>query len=288
MSGERTGTIPAADPGIGLFARWVGSEGPLVIALHGGPGASHDYLRPQFDRLAVGRTLLFYDQRGGGQSEAPREAALDWRAHVADLAAVIGHEHAAHPPAATLLGFSWGGLLALLFTLEHPELVGRLALVAPAPTFEDARAAYNAEFARRQAAPEVAAARAELSGSGLRERDPDAFWRRAFELSVAGYFKEPSRARLLTPFRVGARAQQAVWHSLRDMDLRPRLGEIRVPTLILHGRHDPVPLAASEELERRIPGARLIVFEDSGHALYSEETDRFVAELDAFLPQTGG
>ena len=161
-------------------------------------------------------------------------------------------------------------------------------LVAPAPTFEDARAAYNAEFARRQAAPDVAAARAELSQSGLRERDPDAFWRRAFELSVAGYFKEPSRARRLTPFRVGQRAQKAVWDSLRGMDLRPRLGAIRVPTLILHGRHDPVPLAASEELERRIPGARLVVFEDSGHALYSEETDRFVALLDEFLPKAIG
>ena len=281
MTAERTGAIPAADPAIALFARWVGA-GPLVITLHGGPGASQDYLRPQFDLLARGRTLLFYDQRGGGASEAPREAALDWRAHAADLAAVIAHQRAA--PAA-LLGFSWGGLLAVLFTLEHPDLVGRLALIAPAPTYEDARTAYNEEFARRQAAPEVAAARAELSRSGLRERDPDAFWRRAFELSVAGYFRAPSRARRLTPFRVAARAQQAVWHSLRGLDLRSRLGEIRVPTLILHGRHDPVPLAASETLAQRIPGARLVVFEDSGHALYTEETDRFVRELDEFLPR---
>lgn len=282
MTSERTGTIPAADPAIALFARWVGAGGPLVVTLHGGPGASQDYLRPQFDLLARGRTILYYDQRGGGASEAPREAALDWRAHAADLAAVIAHQRAAP---ATLLGFSWGGLLAVLFTLEHPDLVGRLALVAPAPTYEDARAAYTAEFERRQSSPEVAAAREALSRAGLRERDPQAFWRRAFELSVAGYFKEPSRARLLTPFRVGARAQKAVWESLRGLDLRPRLPEIRVPTLVLHGRYDPVPLAASETLVGRIDGARLAVFEDSGHALYSEETDRFVAELDAFLPQ---
>lgn len=282
MTAERTGTIPAADPAIALFARWVGTGGPLVIALHGGPGASQDYLRPQFDLLATGRTLLFYDQRGGGASPAPREAALDWRAHAADLAAVIAHERAAP---ATLLGFSWGGLLAVLFTLDHPELVGRLALIAPAPTYEAARADYDREFNRRQAAPEVAAARAELSQSGLRERDPEAFWKRAFELSVAGYFKEPSRAKNLTPFRVGARAQKAVWESLRGLDLRPRLGQVRVPTLILHGRHDPVPVAASETLAAAIPGARLAVFEDSGHALYAEETERFVRELDAFLPK---
>jgi len=214
----------------------------------------------------------------------PREAPLDWKAHVADLAAVV-REHGAPP--ATLLGFSWGGLLALLFTLEHPDLVARLALVAPAPTFPDARDAYNAEFVRRQAAPAVAAARAELSASGLRETDPDAFWRRAFELSVAGYFRDPSRARHLTPFRVGARAQKAVWESLKGLDLRAAVARIGVETLILHGRHDPVPLTASETLVELMPHARLVVFEDSGHALYAEETDKFVRELDAFLPKDG-
>lgn len=188
------------------------------------------------------------------------------------------------PIPATLMGFSWGGLLALLFAMEHPDLVDRLALIGPAPTFPDARAAYNREFERRQAAPEVAAARAELSKSGLRERDPEAFWKRAFELSVAGYFRDPSRAKNLTPFRVGARAQKAVWESLLGIDLREKLKTVTAETLILHGRWDPVPVSASETLASLMPDARLVIFEDSGHALYAEETDRFLKELDAFLP----
>lgn len=281
---ERTGRIAGGAPGVELFARWVGDGGPVVVALHGGPGASQDYLRPQFDLLATGRTILYYDQRGGGQSPVPAGAPLDWRAHVADLEAVVRSQ--LHPPA-TLLGFSWGGLLALLFTLEHPELVDRLAVIGPAPTYPEARREYLAEFERRQAAPEVAAAREALSRSGLRERDPDAFWRRAFEYSVAGYFRDPARARNLTPFRVASRAQQAVWESLRGADLRMRVGAIRQPTLILHGRHDPVPVHASELLATLLPDARLVVFEDSGHALYAEETERFVRELDAFLPRQG-
>ena len=279
---ERTALIGGADPSVQLFARWIGDTPPVIPVLHGGPGASQDYLRPQFDRLAAGRTILYYDQRGGGQSKTPREAALDWRAHVADLETIV-RQHATPP--VTLAGFSWGGLLALLFTLEHPGLVERLALVAPAPAYPEARDAYNAEFERRQAAPEVAAARTELSQSGLRERDPDAFWKRAFELSVAGYFKEPSRASRLTPFRVGARAQKAVWESLEGLDLRPRLADVTAETLILHGRWDPVPLSSSETLASLLPNARLVVFEDSGHALYTEETDRFVQVLDEFLPK---
>jgi proline iminopeptidase len=276
---ERTGTLRGA--GVDLFARWVGEGGPTVVVLHGGPGASMDYLRPQFDRLAGDRTLLFYDQRGGGRSEVPREAPLDWRAHVADLEAVLT---GLTPRPSCVMGFSWGCLLAILHALEHPGAVQKLALVAPAPTWAAAREAFDAEFARRQADPRIAAARAALSASGLRERDPDAFWRRAFELSVAGYFRDPSRATQLSPFRVSARAQQAVWHSLSGMDLRPRLGAITADTLILHGRYDPVPLAASELLAATLPRARLVVFEDSGHTLYTEETERFVQVLDPFLP----
>ncbi len=278
---ERTGTVRGA--GVDLFARWVGDTGPVVVVLHGGPGASMDYLRPQFDLLADGRTLLFYDQRGGGRSEAPREAPLDWRAHVADLEAVLA---GLDPRPTCVAGFSWGGLLAVLHSIEHPGAVAQLALVAPAPTYAAAREAFDAEFARRQADPRIAEARAALSRSGLREKDPDAFWHRAFELSVAGYFREPSRAVQLTPFRVAARVQQAVWHSLAGMDLRPRLGGITADTLILHGRHDPVPLVASETLASHLPHARLEIFEDSGHTLYTEETDRFVALMDPFLPRS--
>lgn len=278
---ERTGRLAGA--GVALFARWVGDGGPQIVVLHGGPGASHDYLRPQFDALARGRTLLYYDQRGGGRSEVPRDAPLGWREHVADLAAIVA---SATAPPATLLGFSWGGLLALLFALEHADLVGRLALVAPAGTHAEIRDRFERTFAERQAAPAIVRERAALSRSGLRERDPAAFWRRAFELSVAGYFKDASRATRLTPFRVAARAQRAVWESLAGLDLRSRLPSIAAETLVLHGRYDPIPVQSSETLAALMPRARLVVFEDSGHALYAEETARFVEVLDPFLPRT--
>jgi len=277
---ERPDTIAGA--GVSLFARWVGERGPTVVVLHGGPGASMDYLRPQFDLLATGRRLLFYDQRGGGRSAVSLETPLGWREHVADLEAVLA---GLTPRPSCVLGFSWGGLLAILHQLEHPGSVAKLTLVAPAPTYAEAMEAFEAEFARRQAAPAIAEARAALSASGLRERDADAFQRRAFELSVAGYFREPARAALLTPFRVSARAQKAVWRSLAGMDLRDRLGELAADTLVLHGRHDSVPLLASEVLVERLPNARLEVFEDSGHLVHVEETSRFVAVLDGFLPK---
>ena len=269
---------------IPLFTRRVGS-GPLVVVLHGGPGASHDYLLPQYDLLATRRELLYYDQRGGGQSPAPREAPLGWEAHVSDLEGLrvaLGHDRL------MLCGYSWGGLLALLYTLRYPDRVERLALVAPAAITREWRDEFEAEFARRMSAPARLAEREQLRASGLRERDPDAYQRRAFELSVMGYFKNPADAVKLTPFRVVARAQKAVWDSLGDWDLRGELeaSVSRHPfpvSRILHGTADPIPIASSREIAR-ITGAELITL-DCGHCPHVEVTPHFVRALHEFLPR---
>src|SRR5258708_19148624 len=102
--------MPLTVNGVTLFTRRVGS-GPLVVVLHGGPGAHHDYLLPQYDRLARGRELFYYDQRGGGQSPGPRETPVGWRGHVAALAErrqALGFQRL------TLFRDSWGGLFAVL------------------------------------------------------------------------------------------------------------------------------------------------------------------------------
>ena len=145
---------------------------------------------------------------------------------------------------------------------------------------------FEQEFARRQAGPAVAALRDELQASGLRERDPDAYRQRAFEISVAGYFADPVRARDLTPFRVTGRVQQSIWRSLGDYDLRGALASVRVPTLVLHGRQDPIPLASSEEAARAL-GATCVVIEGSGHVPYVEQPAQLFPPLRAFLRDAG-
>ncbi len=266
--------------GVTLFTRTVG-EGPDVVVLHGGPGAHHNYLLPHFDRLASGRRLRYYDQRGGGQSPIDRRVPAGWREHVADLQALLEKWSI---PRATLLGFSWGGLLALLFAISHPDRVARLALVSPAAPTARGRKEFERRFAQRASDPDIHAAREALARSGLKERDPESYTRHLFELAVAPYFREPSQTPLLTPFRVRARIQRAVWQSLGDYDIRQEIGQVRSPAIVLHGRHDPMPLAGSQEIARLL-GAPLVVFEKSGHLPYVEEPERFTAVLDQFLPR---
>lgn len=280
-SGFTTGTaVPL------YWAAYGPGGGARAVVLHGGPGADHAYLLPQMLRLAEGRELLFYDQRGGGRSRTDAREPVTWQAHVADLGAVLREFRIASP---VIVGYSWGGLLALLYAARaarDPALPvpARIALIDPAPVSRQFREEFEAEFARRQAAPSVQAMRDELAHSGLRERDPEQYRHRTFELSVAGYFADPQAARNLTPFRVVGRVQQSVWDSLGDYDLvrDGTLAAIHCPSLIVHGRQDPIPLASSEACAHAI-GAELVTLEACGHVPYVEQPAALFAALGAFL-----
>jgi proline iminopeptidase len=265
--------------GVELFVRRIGRGSPAVV-LHGGPGAHHDYLLPGFDALADGRELIYYDQRGGGRSPVARDVAVGWTEHVADLEALRttwGLERL------TLAGYSWGGLLALLYALSHPGHVGRLALVSPAPSWRGAREQFEGAFARRNLDPAFQEARRQLRESGLRERDPAAFQQRIFELSVAPYFFDPERARELTPFRVTGRTQQEVWQSLGDFDLRSRLPELRgIPALVIHGEEDAIPIEAARTTASLI-GAEFHALPRCGHVPYVEASEAFRSLVGGFL-----
>ena len=268
--------------GVNIFERRIG-QGPPVVVLHGGPGAHHDYLLPGFDDLATGRELIYYDQRGGGQSPVTRDMPVGWREHVADLEELRKQWGLKQ---LTLVGYSWGGLLALLYSTEYPGRVSRLALVSPAPCWREARQEFERRFQERNLDPALQQQRADLRSSGLRERDPAAYAQRAFELSVAAYFFDPARAHDLTPFRVTGRTQQEVWSSLGDYDLRPKLAELRLPAILLQGEADVIPLDTSRTVAQLLQ-ADLAVLPHCGHVPYIEAHQEFVRLLDGFLPPAG-
>ncbi len=260
---------------------------PRLLVLHGGPGADHAYLLPQLLDLTPEYELIFYDQRGGGKSKTDVPSPVTWETGVGDLARVVG-ELAIDPLA--LLGYSWGGLLALLYARDAARgrvapAPARLALIDPAPASRAYRAQFEAEFAGRQQGPAIQAMRAQLAASGLKERDPHSYRQRAFELSVAGYFADPTRAADLTPFRVTGRVQQSVWESLGDFDLTGDLAAVRCPAIVVHGRQDPIPMASSESIARSLH-AEFVPLEDCGHVPYVEQREQLFSALREFLRRT--
>jgi proline iminopeptidase len=262
-----------------------GPEGaPRLLVLHGGPGADHGYLLPQMLELAQDFELIFYDQRGGGKSKENVPTMITWQTQVNDLAKVIS-EFSLDP--LTIVGYSWGGLLAMLYAIDASRgsvapAPRRLVLIDPAPVSRAYRAQFEAEFARRQQGPVIQAMRSELNASGLKERDPEAYRQRAFELSVAGYFANPTNAHSLTPFRVTGRVQQSIWESLGDFDLTNDLSKVRCPALVVHGRQDPIPLESSESIAKAL-NAELVPLDDCGHVPYVEQPAKLFSAIRGFL-----
>ena len=270
-----------------FWARWGPPGAEPLLVLHGGPGAHHDYLLPQMLALADQYDMVFYDQRGGGRSRTESDDPITWRTHVDDLAAVTGELIGRAP---TLVGYSWGGLLAMLYAVTAHRERGmpspaRLVLIDPASASPGNREEFEREFARRQSLPWVRERRAALQASDLRDRDPAAYRARGFALSVAGYFANPEAARDLTPFRVTSRVQQSVWASLAGLELLPALRELRIPALVVHGRQDPIPVASSEAVAGALSGS-LVVLDDCGHVPYVEQPARFFAAIRTFLDVT--
>lgn len=277
-----------------LYWRADGPPGaPPLLLLHGGPGAHHDYLYPQMLALSDTYRVITYDQRGGGQSKTDDPAPITWDTHVQDLARIIT-EFGVIPP--TIIGYSWGALLAMLYAIhctreaapaDRSPMPARLVLISPAPITRAWRDGFEASLSERSRSTTILAMRAALAASGLRESDPAAYRQRGFELSVAGYFADATRAHALTPFRVTGRVQQSVWTSLGDFDLRELLHAVHCPTLVIHGRQDPIPLASATAAATSL-NAALVVLEDCGHVPYVEQPDLLFVAIRRFLAENHG
>ncbi len=264
--------------GVDLFTRSVG-EGPDLVVLHGGPGASHLSLLPGFDALAASHRLRYYDQRGCGHSRTTADKALSFRDHVQDLVALLDSWELDR---VRIAGHSWGALLALLLAISCPERVGRLALISPAAiTYRD-REKYQHRLAERQRELQIMQRLRAIVSADLRRKDPASFRQRTFELTLEPFLKNPEAAAGAPPVRISQRARTAIWRSLGKYDLSPEVVELRIPALVIHGKYDPIPLSASERTAALL-GAKLVEFDNSGHMPFLEETNRFAETVGDFL-----
>lgn len=124
---------PAVLDGTPSLAYWsigLSSARQTIVVVHGGPGLSHDYLLPEWRRLASERRVIFYDQRGcGGSGEA---SDYSWECHVGDLKRLL--EHVSPDEPVVLAGSSWGATLAWYYADSRPADVAALVLSGlPAP-----------------------------------------------------------------------------------------------------------------------------------------------------------
>ena len=255
-----------------------------VVVLHGGPGFDQGYLRPGLRPLADEAQLVFVDLRGQGRSARPPVESCTLEQMADDVAALCDRLNIKHP---VVFGHSAGGFVALHLALRHPELPCGLIVCDSAPTLaplpDDDPPAGLAERAGEDA---VAVAQ-RLFGGDFSPETQDAFGR-----LVVPYYAAPSHidvpGRLMALSSLNPDVATHFFSQLAPRyDLRPRLGEITLPTLVIVGRHDWIcPPAASRAIADAIRGAQLVELPDAGHFGFSETPEPFLRALRAHIART--
>jgi proline iminopeptidase len=290
---ERTGRI--AVPGGDVWYRRTGDgPGTPLLLVHGGPGGTSRSMEP-LASLGDERPVVLWDQLGCGRSDRPDDPAL-WTVErfVAEVAAV---REALGLGRVVLLGHSWGATLAASVVLSGAK--GIEGLVLGSPLLDARRWAEDADRLRRELPPDVQATLRAHEAAGTTsspeyEQATEAYYRRfvcradpwpeEMTDSLAGLGKACYR-------HMWGPSEFHVTGTLRTLDLTPRLGEIRVPTLFTVGRFDEATPATVETYRARIPGARLAVLDNSAHMTMLDEPDAYREVVRGFLsglPVAGG
>jgi proline iminopeptidase len=253
---------------------------PTMVVLHGGPGFDQGYLRPGLRALADDAQLVFVDLRGQGRSSAApvEECTLEQMADdVAGLAAVLGIERP------VLFGHSAGGFVALQVALRHPELAGGLILChsAPALGLSDPEGPPGPGQRGGRAAGAAAARLFAGDFSSAARRDFDQLVLPLY--ASPGHEQLPGRLMALSSMRPEL-AAHFFQRLAADYDVRPALGAIAVPTLVIAGGHDWVCApAAGRALADGIPDAQFVVLPDAGHFGFSETPATFLRAVREYF-----
>ncbi|MGH7717838.1 MAG: alpha/beta fold hydrolase [Gemmatimonadaceae bacterium] len=252
-----------------------------LVCVNGGLLYPHTLLWPALAPLAANRQLILYDQRGRGESEAPRDpASARIEDDAADLPAL---RDALALSRWDVLGHSWGAAIAMLGTERDPAGTRRLVLVDPV----GATSAWMDDLLDNAARRLSAAGRARLhrfDRAALSTADP-AVHSGASHAMFPAWFADPALAMFVPLPRstslTGSAAAGRLWR--QGYDWTPLLRAVQPPTIVIHGERDLMPLSVADTLTRLLPRASLAVVEQSGHLPFLESPDRFFELVEGFL-----
>jgi len=254
---------------------------PVLVLLHGGPGADHSLFRPEFSALTDAAQLVYLDQRGSGRSDRGDPAQWTWHRWADDVAELCAALDISDP---ILVGASSGGLVAMHCAIRHPRLVAGLVLDSTlgVPTTLDETVGVFQRLGGRRAA---LAARRYLGGDTGQDVAHD--WAK---LCMPLYSNSANHERDLADRLSRCLLNDDVQQHFRQGRCGPaeltsaELAAIKCPTLVLAGEDDPVsPAAAAERLRAAIRHARIRVLAGAGHGVCRQAPLQAFAQVRPFL-----
>ena len=273
-----------------LFCRVMGKGDPLIV-IHGGPGLSQEYLLPQLQKLSEHHLVIFYDQRGSGESLGTIDPEfIQMSTFVEDIDA-IRKEFKLNK--ISILGHSFGGFLAMHYAIAHPEAVDKLILLNSSPATSDDYALLMDEWSRRMA-PHMDEVKKIQASEAFKEGDPQTM-ANYLRLMYRTYCFDSRKAEELNlkmsrKSNVDGAKTFALLNEnflMKPYDLKSALQKLKCKTLIIHGDSDLIPLETAKNTHKMIPNSKLVVLKDCGHFSYVEKPQEFFDHLQTFFKEEG-
>ncbi len=274
--------------GFDLFYKQFGEpEKGEILCLHGGPGATHDYLLSMSDLSKHGYRVTFYDQLGCGRSRVPKDVTLFVpERYVEEVEAFrrkmkLGRAH--------FIGSSWGGMLSIAYALKYQRNMATMTTVGglhsvpltiqemqrmkrglPAET-QKTMARYESDGDYEN--PEYVKAVMVFYNKHLCRLSP---WPSELTYSLE-HLSKPVYGTMNGPNEFTIIGNTRYWN------VTPKLKNLRVPTLVLGGRYDEVSPVVARDLHKHIKGSELTIFPNSSHLAFWEERESFMKRVLTFL-----
>ena len=258
-----------------------------LLCLHGGPGAPHGYISAMAALAGTGRRVIFYDQVGCGKSSRLADTSLcSIELFINELRAVrdqleLDKVH--------ILGQSWGGMLAMEYSLTQPA--GLISLVLSNTGANISHWAAESRRLRQELPDDVQQTLRHHEEAGTMD-DP------AYEAATNVFYQrfvcrmDPWPEEVVDAFaQLNHDVYGTMWGPnefnpiglLRDWDVTDRLGEIDVPTLVICGEYDEATPALAEEIHQGLPNSEIYVVKDASHLSHVEQPEIYMREVGQFL-----
>jgi len=262
-------------------------EKPVCVVLHGGPAGDHSSFRPWLDTISDDLQLIYVDHRGTGRSDRKVPFETCTTENIADdvdeLRRMLGIDKW------NVMGCSYGGTWALTYALRHQEHISHLVIIDSLASWKECwpEAQKNAERmgtpAQRRVFRDVYLAKLNTDEEHLKWYNImfPLFW---YQEKPGKYNKEVVRQWIARNNGNGALGAWMWTNVMPNYDITDKLSRIHVPTLVVAGKYDWVtPPSQAIRIANGIPGARLVIFQKSGHFPYIEEKPKFDRLLFNFL-----
>ncbi|MGH9751439.1 MAG: alpha/beta fold hydrolase [Blastocatellia bacterium] len=279
--------------GTRLFYQKVGN-GPQTVIIPGGL-----FLYPDFTRLANGRTLIFYDMRGRGRSDAisdeQQPKIVSIHDDVKDVERIRRHFKVEK---FSLIGYSYLGLMIVMYAMDHPGRVERIAQIGPVPLKFGSK--YPEHLTNTQKLEEIGANPAEVAevrkllDEGYDKSNPKDYCEKEWQVTRYRLVGNPanvdklgkSQCEMPNEWPVNlAKHFQYFFVSMQRLDIpKEKVAQVSLPVLTIHGVKDRnAPYGGGREWAMTLPNARLLTIKDAAHQAWADAPELIFPAINAFL-----